>query len=230
MRMILGLSLLGLSLTCFSATVKYQSVASIAETARAFTLANLSPTDQANASIEAKLDNRLRLKQCDIPLQAFFPEYGRQIGNATIGIRCNGEQSWSIYVPVVVKIYRDVVVAAHLLRPGQILSASDLTIEKRNISAFNRDFYSDAKVLVGKQVRHQLPFGRVLNSQNVKSPKAIKRGNLVTLVARKQTFEVRMEGEAMSDGSIGERIRVRNLRSKRIIEGIVKSGNVIEIP
>ena len=38
-----------------------------------------------------------------------------------------------------------------------------------------------------------------------------------------------MAGEAMADGTTGERIKVRNLSSKRIIDGIVKSATTIQV-
>ena len=38
---------------------------------------------------------------------------------------------------------------------------------------------------------------------------------------------VRMAGIALSDGARGERVRVKNLSSKRILDGIVSSENTV---
>ena len=63
----------------------------------------------------------------------------------------------------------------------------------------------------------------------MKEPLAVKRGQRVDLVALAGGLEVRMTGEAMSDGTPGQRIKVRNLRSKRVVDGIVKSSTTIQV-
>ncbi len=210
-------------------TVKYQSVESIIETARDFTLANLSKADQNQSVITSNIDKRLRLKACTNELEAFFPEYGRRVGNITVGVRCNGKETWSLFVPVSVKVFRNVVVVNKPLARGTIISETDLSIEQRNISAFSSDFFSDYDSLIGMELNRPIQIGQAISSVYVKKPIAIRRGNLVTLVAKNAIVEVRMEGKAMADGMLGHRVKVKNMRSKRIIEGIVKSSTVVEV-
>ena len=38
-----------------------------------------------------------------------------------------------------------------------------------------------------------------------------------------------MTGEALADGASGERIRVRNLNTKRELEGIVESATTVQV-
>ena len=71
--------------------------------------------------------------------------------------------------------------------------------------------------------------GYALSDRNLKPPVIVKRGQQVTLLARTSSYEVRMNGKAMMDGVAGQRIRVRNDRSERIVEGVVKSSNIIYI-
>ena len=50
----------------------------------------------------------------------------------------------------------------------------------------------------------------------------------MTLLAKSNIVEVRMEGEALMDASYGDRIRVKNLRSRRTIEGkLAENGNTV---
>ncbi len=222
-----------LCLTLFShntlANIQYHSLDDIRQTAKEFVLANLSNHDQESSVISSKLDPRLRLKSCSQPLEAFYPEYGRRVGNITVGIRCTSEDNWSIFVPISVKIYREVVIATRPLNRGTIINESDVRLEKRNISVFSSDFYTDSDLIIGQELVHSIQMGRSLGSHDLKSPTAIKRGSLVTLLAKNNVFEVRMEGKALADGVVGERIRVQNLRSKRIVEGIVKSSKIIYV-
>ena len=50
------------------------------------------------------------------------------------------------------------------------------------------------------------------------------------MIAGTGGFQVRMSAVALSDGRVADRIRVQNLSSQRVIEGIVRSDNVVEVP
>jgi flagella basal body P-ring formation protein FlgA len=39
-----------------------------------------------------------------------------------------------------------------------------------------------------------------------------------------------MSAVALADGRIADRIRVQNLSSQRVVEGIVRSDSVVEVP
>ena len=71
--------------------------------------------------------------------------------------------------------------------------------------------------------------GTILTKHMIKSPMAIKRGQMVTLIAKNSVIEVRMEGKAMSKGAIGERIKVKNLKTNRIVEGIILDKHLINV-
>ena len=38
-----------------------------------------------------------------------------------------------------------------------------------------------------------------------------------------------MSGMALSDGSLGQKVRVKNLSSKRIVEGVVDGPGVVKV-
>jgi len=176
-----------------------------------------------------KLDPRLRLAACTQPLEAWYPGQGRRAGNLTVGVRCNGENSWSLYVPVQINYYEDVVVAARPVQRGALLTREDIRLERKNISFHADSYFTDPTDLIGQEMVHSLQVGYVIRDRNLKTPVIIKRGQQVTLLAQSETFEVRMNGKAMADGVIGQRIRVKNLRSDRIVEGVVKSSQIIYI-
>ena len=44
------------------------------------------------------LDQRLRLSQCETPLEAFLPPGARLYGKTTVGVRCTGDKPWKIFV------------------------------------------------------------------------------------------------------------------------------------
>ena len=71
--------------------------------------------------------------------------------------------------------------------------------------------------------------GAFLTNQQLVAAKAVQRGQSVTLVADLGGMSVRMAGKALSDGFINQRVRVENLSSGKIVEGIARSEQVVEI-
>jgi flagella basal body P-ring formation protein FlgA len=63
----------------------------------------------------------------------------------------------------------------------------------------------------------------------VKDPRQIERGQRISLVAQTAGLEVRMKGEALEDGVAGERIQVRNVSTRRVIDGVVLSATTVRV-
>lgn len=204
-----------------------QDLETIREAAR-----QLVAADKADSGVQVevgRLDPRLRLHRCDQAIEAFYPPGSRRHGNTTVGVRCNGSTPWSLYVPVRVLDMQTVIVAARNLPAGGLISDSDLSVEMRDVGRLQGDYFNNIDQLVGKQLAHSLSAGQVMAARHIRVPNAIKRGQRVTLLANQNGFEVRMTGTAMDDGGVGERIRVKNITSSRVIEGVVNDDGSISV-
>ena len=203
---------------------------SIQATAEAFISGVVVSSHGAEPQVRAgSLDSRLRLSRCDVPLEAFQPSGSRALGNTTVGVRCTGNTTWTLYVPVSVSLFGDVVVAARPLGRKTLLTAADLKLARRDLAQLHSGYFSDIGQLIGKQTGRSIAVDTAISSSLVREPLAIKRGQRVSLVAASGGLEVRMSGEAMADGAAGDRIRVRNLSSKRVVDGIVKSASTVQV-
>ena len=58
---------------------------------------------------------------------------------------------------------------------------------------------------------------------------AVKRGQEVTLLASAGGIQVRMAGRALADGREGARLRVQNLSSQAVVEGVVETDGVVRV-
>jgi flagella basal body P-ring formation protein FlgA len=63
----------------------------------------------------------------------------------------------------------------------------------------------------------------------LKQAKRVKRGNQVEIIAISQGLQVRMMGKALADGGLGDRIKVKNLNSGRVITGTVAGTGLIHV-
>ncbi len=207
----------------------HQSHASIRATAEDFMRAEASVHD-GKVEVEAgRLDARLRLTACDAPLEASLPPGGRILGNTTVGVRCPGARPWTLYVQVKVKVYATVVVTARPLTRGTLLGESDLALAERELSAMPYGHLSEKGQATGQELKRALAAGAPLTANLIEAPQLITRGQRVTLLAKSGSVEVRIAGKALMNGAAGERIRVQNLNSRRVVEGVITPGGEVQV-
>jgi flagella basal body P-ring formation protein FlgA len=82
---------------------------------------------------------------------------------------------------------------------------------------------------VGLTASRPISGGAFLTNQQVVAARAVQRGQSVTLLADLGGMSVRMAGKALTDGLINQRVRVQNVSSGKIVEGIARSAQVVEI-
>ena len=175
------------------------------------------------------LDSRLRLQACDSSLEAFSNNRKIKLGKQTIGVKCNSPVAWTIYVPAKVKLFRPVVVIARPLAMNHIIVKSDLKIVSLDIGSLRKGYINNPQHIIGQQLKYSLAIGTIINPNSLRLQKIIQRGEMVMLVATVGQMEVRMSGTALSDGSLGQRVRVKNLSSKRVVEGIVDGPGIVKV-
>lgn len=202
----------------------------IIQSARQFLDDNINHTQYSRVDIQmGKLDSRLSLANCNKPLTTSLAQGSQFAGKTTVHIRCSGETPWTVYLSAHINLFSNVVQTATPLSKGHILKESDLTLAEMDLSRLKYGFFTDASHLIGKQLKRGLPQKRVIKANYVKSPTLVKRGELVSIVAENTGYSVKMTGTAMMSGARGDRIRVKNLSSNRIIEGKIKETGVVTI-
>lgn len=205
-----------------------QSLESIEKTAREFVKSHFGNLQHVQVEGET-LDTRLRLSACAKALEAFWPPGAAKQGNTSVGVRCTDNHPWSLYVPLRIAVYKQVWVSSRPLQRGELVEAQDLRLELRNVATLMQGYTLDKAVLQGHKLKRTTREGQVLTPRMVETPKTIKRGQAVTLVAHTQGMEVRMSGTALTDGVLGELIKVRNLSSRRVVEGEVIGPGTIRV-
>lgn len=209
----------------------YQDHESIRDTAKSFArqiAADAGNPENTNIHV-GTLDRRLRLAKCSEPLQAFRSPNTKSSGRTTVGVRCNGDKSWKLYVSVNIQIIKQVVTLKHSVPRNSILQSSDLALEEKDISGLHRGYYTQVTQLVGKHIKNSLKPGLVVTPAHVKNPLAVKKGTIVMIMADAGGIRVNMKGKAMKSGSLGDWIPVQNLSSKRQVEGKILRPGVIQV-
>ncbi|HWW20389.1 MAG TPA: flagellar basal body P-ring formation chaperone FlgA [Steroidobacteraceae bacterium] len=178
----------------------------------------------------APLDSRLRIASCDRQLTAFMTGNSSVRSQTTVGVRCEGSIRWTIYTSVNVQSQAKVLIARRALTRDAEATAADFRIEDRLVPGLASAYVCDPSALAGQRLGHPMAAGDALTLETLAPANLIHRGQQVTLLAHAGGFEVRMVGVALSDGHESERIKVQNQSSQRVVEGIVRSSNEVEIP
>lgn len=205
-----------------------QSIAALEEMARDAALGVLPALKDGQRLQIGPIQPGLRLAQCDNPQALRAP--GIQVpGRALIEVRCAGRVAWHLYVPVKIVGTVPVVLAAHALVSGKVLSAKDLSVERRDVIGLPPGYFDDPEAVVGLTAGRAIAGGAILTNQGLVGTQIVQRGQNVTLIADAGGITVRMPGRALTDGMLNQRIRVENLSSGKVVEGIARSAQVVEI-
>lgn len=175
------------------------------------------------------VDPRLRLAACDGSLEAFWPKGGRRMGIVTVGLRCLGQTSWSIYLRGRLTVYETVAVAARPLGRGERLSVGDIEMQRQDVSRLSGGYHNRARDVVGMEVKRSIRAGMVLDRSVVRPPLLVSRGERVSITASNSRVQVSMEGKALDSGARGELIQVENLSSRQKLEAEVVAPGVVRV-
>jgi flagella basal body P-ring formation protein FlgA len=178
----------------------------------------------------APLDTRLRVSACDRALTGFISGGSALRYQTTVGVRCEGSIRWTIYISVSVESQASVLIALRSMPRDTEVTPADFKVESRRVPGVASAYISDPEALSGQRLGHPIASGEPLSCDTLAPANLIHRGQHVTLLANAGGLEVRMGGVALADGHASERIKVQNDSSQRVVEGIVRSTNEVEIP
>lgn len=227
LRVILASLCLTMSLGAI-ATENHQSTQSLRAIVGQFIKTTMGSTSPQKI-VFGKLDPRLKLAKCTQRPQAFLPVGGRQIGYTTIGVRCDGNQPWKVYVPVNILVTGQVLVTTRPLPRGTFITASDVMPAPRELSRITSGYFMNKSDLIGMELKRSLKRGKVITPTTVKPARLVKRGENVTILAESGNLSIRVKGKALMDGRQGQTIRVTNLRSKRELQATVVARGIVKI-
>jgi flagella basal body P-ring formation protein FlgA len=142
-------------------------------------------------------------------------------------VRCNAGPGWSLELTGQAQVLLPVVHASGVIDRGQTLAATDLRLEPINIGKAQRGYYNRLDEVTGKTAKRRIRPGQLLTPSLLSLPLAVRRGQPVKIVAHHDGIEASTAGEALVDGQPGDVIRVRNVRSGKVIEAKVIEEGVV---
>ncbi|WP_159651480.1 flagellar basal body P-ring formation chaperone FlgA [Vibrio atypicus] len=212
----IGFSLFFFSFSATSATESQISL--IQQAAEEYVTANIeSPTGGSLKVQAASIDSRIFATDCPTGVKTSSTSTNPNASNITVLVECN-DDNWRVYVPVRMTRTGPQVTLIGPLSRGQIISPRDVTISMVDLQRYRRQGFSTIDAVVGAKTKKNLRSGEVIEENDIC---VVCRNETVTIKAVKAGMVITTKGVALTDGSHGEQIRVKNSKSNRIIEGRV---------
>lgn len=205
-----------------------QDIRKIKKAVKAFILKQPQQYTEIKVNVDG-LDNRLKLHACNHKVQVFFPYESKVSDRTTVGVRCRQPKPWTIFVSAHVSTYAIALIASRPLAANKAIEPADFIAERRLIRMSHLGFFTDPKDIIGKRPKRPINAGVLLRPNSLKAEQLIRRGDRVSIQTGTSNLEVQMTGIAMNNGTQGERIDVRNLLTKRIIQGEVIRKGVVTV-
>lgn len=174
-----------------------------------------------------ELDPRTQLSPCNAH-EPFLPGGGKLWGKSTVGVRCLGPATWTVYIPVHVAVTGNYYLTARPLAAGHTLTAADIVTRSGDLTTLPASIVTDAEQATGKILRNGLGGGQPLRSDLLIAPNAVQQGQSVKLISRGAGFTVSSEGKALNNAAVGQVVQVR-VASGQTVSGIARAGGIVEI-
>lgn len=115
----------------------------------------------------------------------------------------------------------EIAVPTRALARGDVVKASDVTIERRPKSELTGEPVALASDVVGLAARRPVRLGAALRTADLMKPELVQRNETVTLLYQVPGVVVTLRGKALDSGAEGDTVNVLNVESKRTVQGIV---------
>ncbi len=206
----------------------FEPAASIRAAAARYVREQLPPALRHTARIQVQGPGaELHFARCSRLRAQAFGTSGL-FGTQTVQVRCDGPQSWSLYVPVQVDTPRGAVLAVHALGAGHVLRADDLAVVQRDLASLPAGTLGAVRDGVGQVLRYSVAAGQAITRSMLRGPRLVRDGQSVSLIAVAPGLRLAALGVALQDGSQGQDIMARNAQSGRVVRGVIDAnGDVV---
>lgn len=175
-------------------------------------------------------DTRLQLRRCAHAPTAELPPGGRIRSVTTVRVRCEAPESWQTHLRVESQAWGPVLVLQQPVQRAEPVQPQQLRSERRDVAVLEQGYLTQLPNDRPLRFKYALTTGQVLLPQALEADAIIRRGQEVRLVSeRLGGVRIAVVGRALTDAAPGERVRVENTSSRRVVEGIAVAGGEVRL-
>ena len=92
-----------------------------------------------------------------------------------------------------------------------------------------KSFFNNKEDLVGRKLKKNLKVDQLLHPRHLYEKFEVNIGDFLSIVSQMGNASVAVAGEAKDSGNLGDIIKVKNLRSGKVIKGYVNKNKIIRV-
>jgi flagella basal body P-ring formation protein FlgA len=146
-----------------------------------------------------------------------------------VNVLIEGKSVARFLATAIVDDWREVPVLNKTLERGMLISPSDVELVRLNLFKQPVDIVSQVQSVVGKRLKSRVRAGGPIRESFIDIPPTIVQGKRITMRYASGGLVATATGKAMEDGLRGERIRVKNDSSNKIVRGFIVDENNVEV-
>lgn len=112
---------------------------------------------------------------------------------------------------------------------GQVITEDDVAWQKIPTSRLTRDTVLAKEDIIGKTPSRTLTTARIIKADDLRVPPVVIRQSTVHMNYASKNLSIQAVGQALEDGAVGDKIRVRNVSSGTTLEGIVTASGQVQV-
>ncbi len=160
--------------------------------------------------------------------EGYTPAGSRLWGKTNIGVRCLGPNTWSVLVPVQIRVTGPYVTTARPLSAGQTIQIGDLAKVTGDLTSLPGGVVIEPGSAIGKTLKNALAANTPLRNDQLLAPMVIRQGQTVRVISKGSGFAVSSEGKAINNATEGQIVQLR-MATGQTVSGIARADGTAEI-
>jgi len=114
------------------------------------------------------------------------------------------------------------------LEKNSVLQDDDIKVAFSSKSS-QTSFFKSKNELIGRKLNKNLKMDQILHPRHLIEKFDVNNGDQVSIVSITKSVSVVTLGEALNSGNLDDLIRVKNVRSGKVIKGYIKKNKIIRV-
>ncbi len=144
-------------------------------------------------------------------------------------VKVDGKFIKRLRVNAKVAVYQDVVKTVSSIQRGNVISVSDVVVERTRTERVLKDIPTTLDKVIGQAATRNLQNGKIVKFRDLKKVPTVKRGSRVIILARKGSVKITAPGTVREDGFKNSIVQVVNLETKKMVYAEVINANTVEV-
>ena len=165
----------------------------------------------------------------DLSIRAFSTR--EPLGPFTIEVTIThlGEEIERGQVRLTITKYEEVMVSKDVVKRHELLSSTQFELKRMDVTSLREQPVTSPDQIDEQRSRRNLRRGTILTTGALEPVPDIEVGGEVTIICEDTWGIITAPGKALQDGWSGDRIRVKNLASNKIVEATVAGDGRVKV-